>query len=333
MKKAFYIFAAAFVFVISSCKKDICEPQTVYSLGTICVVNLYEDGTYENYSEIINLLKDIDNRFSVNKEDSEISKVNRSAGSGNAVNVSKEVYEVVEQSLEFARLTRNSFNPAMGSLIKMWGIGTDHQRIPGNEEIAEVLGHCNPHAIKLTEVPGYEESENLYLIEITDSKTQLDLGAIVKGYATDKIVEILKANNIKRAIVNLGGNIYVYGQKSKFNPDEMWNVGIKNPVNPDAGVIETVSLKSGSVVTSGNYERYFEENGKRYHHILDSKTGYPAESGLASVSIIYDKSIVCDALATACYVSGVNGDFNPYELGFDGIKIVFIDFNGKPVIE
>lgn len=333
MKKAFFIFAAVFAFVICGCKKNISEPQTVVSLGTICVINLYEDGTYENYREVINLLRDIDDKFSVNKEDSEISKVNQGAGTGRGVPVSKEVYEVVAQSLEFARLTRNSFNPAMGTLIKMWGIGTDHQRVPGKEEISEALEHCNPDAVLFIEVPGFEESENLYMIEITDSKTQLDLGAIVKGYAADRIVEVLKERNVKKAIVNLGGNIYVFGQKSKLNPDEMWKVGIKNPVDTEAGVIETVSLKSGSVVTSGNYERFFEENGKRYHHILDSKTGYPAESGLSSVTVIYEKSIVCDALATACYVSGVNGDFDPYNLGFDGIKIVFVDFNGKPVLK
>lgn len=341
MKKSFFILLAAVALVFTGCGQKIIDPQSQYVLGTFCVVNLYEDGSEEHYREISRLLNDIDDRFSVNKDNSEISKVNQSAGSDYAVSVSKEVYEVVEQSLEFAHLTRNSFNPAMGTLIKMWGIGTDHQRIPEDSEIAEGLKHCNPDSIKLTKVL---ESENgsdeippeKYFIEITDSQTQLDLGGIVKGYAADKIVELLKDWNVRRAIVNLGGNIYVYGNKSRVDPEAMWKVGIKNPIDPDKGVIDTVELKSGSVVTSGNYERYFEENGKRYHHILDSRTGRPSESGLSCVTVIYEKSIVCDALATACFVNGVNrenGDFDPYGLGFDGIKFVFIDLSGNPVLK
>lgn len=305
--------------LFSSCAKPQMAPQTQYVLGTVCTVNLFEDGTPELYRDIFSELNLIDDEFSVNKEYSEISKVNQGAGTGRGVPVSKEVFQVVEQATEFARLTRNSFNPAMGTLIKMWGIGTDHQRVPDKEEIAEALEHCNPDAVLFIEVPGFEESENLYMIEITDSKTQLDLGAIVKGYAADRLVELLKSRNVSRAVIDLGGNIYVHGPKSKKDSSVLWNVGIKNPFGTSDVPVKVVSLKNGSVVTSGNYERFFEKDGIRYHHILDGHTGRPAESGLASVSVIGEKSVVCDALATALYVLGMG----------DGGQAVISEFSEK----
>lgn len=335
------IFFLALIFV--GCKKPVMESQTQYVFGTVCTINLFEDGSEDLYGEIFARLNEIDNKFNVNKENSEISIVNKNAGNGVAVNVSQEVFDVMLQAIEFSRLTKNCFNPALGSLIKLWGIGTDSQRVPSDDEIAEALQHCNPDCIKMIcsdgkKIEGGENSPEdnngeFYQIEITDFKTQIDLGGIVKGYAADCVVEILRKHNVSKAIIDLGGNIYVFGNKSKSDSDALWKVGIKNPVDPNSPPVQIVELKEGSVVTSGNYERFFEVGGNRYHHILDSRTGRPAESGLASVSVIYGKSIVCDALTTACFVNGDNRDFDPYDLGFEEIQFVFVDFSGKPVIK
>lgn len=322
MKKVFLII---FSLLLVSCGKTVMEPQTQYVLGTVCTVNLFEDGSEELYQDIFEALNAIDNKFSVNKEYSEISKVNQSAGSINAVNVSQEVFEVMTVAKKIARATENSFNPALGTLIKLWGIGTDSARIPSDDEIEEALKHCDPDSIILSEVDGS------FKIQILDAKTQIDLGAIVKGYASDCIAELLEKRNVKKAIIDLGGNIYVFGNKSE-NPDDMWRVGIRNPIDPDAQPVEIVSLKSGSVVTSGNYERFFEKDGKRYHHILDSRTGRPAETDLASVSVISDKSIYCDALATAFFVAGKSGVFEDI-LDLREIKTVFVDLSGKTVVK
>lgn len=322
MKKVFLII---FSLLLVSCGKTVMEPQTQYVLGTVCTVNLFEDGSEELYQDIFEALNAIDNKFSVNKEYSEISKVNQNAGSVNAVNVSQEVFEVMTVAKKIARATENSFNPALGTLIKLWGIGTDSARIPSDDEIEEALKHCDPDSIILSEVDGS------FKIQILDAKTQIDLGAIVKGYAADCIAELLEKRNVKKAIIDLGGNIYVFGNKSE-NPDDMWRVGIRNPIDPDAQPVEIVSLKSGSVVTSGNYERFFEKDGKRYHHILDSRTGRPAETDLASVSVISDKSIDCDALATAFFVAGKSGVFEDI-LDLREIKTVFVDLSGKTVVK
>lgn len=313
------IFALCFLF--ASCGKQVLPPQTEYVLGTVCSVNLYDDGTRENYIDVFKRLNEIDNEFNVNKPTSDISKVNSDAGHG-PVAVKKEVYELVRLSKEISLATGETFNPAMGALINLWGIGKDNQRVPSQEEINEAINHCRPENVQL------KEENGSYYIEIKDEKTALDLGAIVKGFASDELAAMMEERKIKRAVIDLGGNIYCFGQKSSSNPDVLWKVGIRNPVDTTSDPVETVSIRSGSVVTSGNYERYFIENGKRYHHIIDGKTGWPADSSIASVTVVYERSVICDALATACFVAGGKRDFEE-KLGLKGIKFIWVDDKGK----
>lgn len=317
--------AIALCALFISCGKKIMDSQTQYVFGTVCTVNLYADGSEELYAEVFKTLNGIDDKFNVNKEYSDISKVNQNAGSGNAVSVSQEVFEVMKVAKKVAKASENSFNPALGKLIRLWGIGTENARIPSEDEIADALKHCNPESIVLS------QNDGKYFIEITDRETQIDLGAIVKGYGADQLAAMLESRGVKKALIDLGGNIYVFGNKSQ-NPDDLWRVAIRNPVNPDAEPVEVVSLKEGSVVTSGNYERYFEKDGIRYHHLLDGNTGYPAQTGLASVSVIGKQSMYCDALATAFFVAGKSGDILD-KLDILEIKKIFVALNGKIVIK
>lgn len=292
------ILISCFVFSFSSCSNQkTVSSQTQFAFGTVCTVNLFEDGNKKLYSEIFALLNSIENKFSVNISNSEIAVINQNAGK-NKTEVSEDVFELISFAKEMAELTDNSFNPALGSLIKLWAIGTDKQRVPADYEIESVLKYCDPKNIVL------EKDGEKFFVYLTEEKTQIDLGGIVKGYATDKIVELLKEKNVKRAIIDLGGNIYVFGKKSETAGEENWRVGIKHPGDTSADPVKVVEVNSTSIVTSGNYERFFIEDGVRYHHILDSKTGKPAEPGFAGVTIIYDKSTVCDVLSTAIFAGG-----------------------------
>lgn len=287
-RKIIFIFLP---FFLISCDKKI-SPQFQTSLGTVCFVNLYEDGKKSIYDEIAARISEIDGEFNVNKDDSEISNVNKNAKIS-PVKVSDDFAFVLKTALKAAEISDGDFNPALGKLIKLWGINTENAHVPKLQEIDEAKSHCGWKKIIFD-----EKNQTVFL---DDEEMSLDFGAIAKGFSADEIAKICKEKNVRRAIIDLGGNVLAFGKKSK---NEKWNVGIKNPDAPESEVSEVVSIEEGSVVTSGNYERYFIQDGKRYHHILDGKTGFPAESGLKSVTVICGKSIFADALSTAFFVAG-----------------------------
>lgn len=297
--------------------------QSQYVFGTVCSIDLFEGGTEELYALLFNRLNLIEKKFSVNLSDSEISYVNENASSGEVL-VSREFFDVLKFSVEFAQKSGGAFNPALGSLINLWGIGTEHQRIPAENEIEEAKKHCDFNAITL------READEGCFVSFADDKLRVDLGGIVKGYAADELVKLLKERGVTKAVINLGGNIYAFGSKSD-KPDEKWNIGIKNPLKVDAEPIVILEVNSTSVVTSGNYERFFMEDGVRYHHIIDGKTGYPAENDLASVTVVNESSIFCDAMATACFVAGTEAEFVRNKGGTGAVQLIFVTKNGKIV--
>lgn len=278
-------------FLLVSCGKKI-QPQFYTSLGTVCFINLYDDGKAAVYDEISSRISEIDAEFNANDENSEITKVNQNAAKS-PVKVSDDFAFVLKTALETAEISDGDFNPALGKLIKLWGINTEFARVPLQSEIDEVKNHVDWKKIVFD-----EKAQTIFL---ADDEMSLDFGAIAKGFAADEIAKICGKNHVHRAIIDLGGNVLAFGKKSK---NEKWKVGIKNPDEPSE-IAKTVEIENGAVVTSGNYERFFiDENGKRYHHILDAKTGFPAESGLKSVSVICKSSIVADALSTTFFVAG-----------------------------
>jgi len=174
----------------------------------------------------------------------------------------------------------------------LWGIGTEDARVPTEEEIAE--------AKKLVNYKNIEIDNNKVFLKQKDM--QLDLGAIAKGYAADEVKRIAEENNIKSAFVNLGGNVLVIGHKADGSK---WRIGIQDPRKNRGNIMAVIKAVDKTIVTSGNYERYFEKNGNIYHHIIDPATGYPADSGLLSVSIISESSFDADALSTSVFILGL----------------------------
>ena len=312
MKLIFCLYSAV-LFLFASCSgKTGARTQTV--MDTVCTVNAFEDGTKKLYDEIFEWLSQIEKEFSVTLQDSEISRINSMAGIS-SVQTTEEVLKVLDFALKTAWLSDGAFTPAAGTLIDLWGINTDHQKIPSQSEINSALELSDFGCVGLSR-------DSVFLKK---SGMKINLGGIVKGFAADEVCRILKEHGVKKAVVDLGGNIYVYGKKTDGSK---WTVGIKNPESPSSPPLLRLFTDENSIVTSGNYERYFESGGKRYHHIFDLATGFPADSGIVSATVISSSSITADALSTATFVLGVEKSFKlldkfKKEFGAD-ISFVFI---------
>ncbi|WP_277299770.1 FAD:protein FMN transferase [Treponema succinifaciens] len=303
----------AFVFLFFSCSGKI-EPRTQTAMDTLCTVNAFEDGTKKLYDEIFERLAQIEKEFSATLPDSEISQINSMAGIS-AVQTNEEVLNVMDFALKTAWISDGAFTPAAGPLVDLWGINTDHQRIPSQAEINKALELVDFGCVGLSR-------DSVFLRK---AGMKVNLGGIVKGFAADEVCKILKKHNVKKAVVDLGGNIYVYGKKSDGSK---WTVGIKNPDSPSSAPLLRLCINENSVVTSGSYERFFEADGKKYHHIFNPATGFPADSGIVSATVISPSSIAADALSTATFVLGVEKSFKlldkfKKEFGTD-ISFVFI---------
>lgn len=276
-----------------SCACAAAPARTEQVLGTLCTVNAYADGTDELYDELFARLQEIDRHFNVNREDSDVSHINAAAGDGTMVRVHADVRKVLARAIDFARISGGAFDPSIGPLVQLWGINTDMARVPSAEEISGAL-----------RLVGYEDIElgGENAIRLKRPGMRLDLGGIAKGYAADALAEILAARRVRQAVVNLGGNVYVWGKKKDGSS---WKVGIKNPLEPEGSpYLLFASQDTVSLVTSGVYERFFWQEGVRYHHILDTATGSPARRSWLSTSIVSASSMDADALSTIAFLLG-----------------------------
>ena len=220
---------------------------------------------------------------------------------------------VLKQSLRLAQLTGGAFDPTIYPVVRAWGFTTQDYRVPPQDEITELLSHVGYKGVKAEE----QKDGSLHL-DFPDEQMEIDTGGIGKGYASEKIYEIMKNDGVRSAVVSLGGNVMTIGKK----PDgTRWNVAIEDPYNSGgsayAGIIQ---LADRFAITSGGYQRFFEENGHTYIHIMDPSTGQPVDNDLSSVTIISDSGTEGDALSTALYVMGL-------EKAIDYWKTTDLDFD------
>ncbi len=259
--------------------------------------------------------RELEQIFSPTIADSELNAVNASAFAQDTA-VSEDFHFLLEASLDYAARSDGALDCTMGRLIALWGIGTADARIPSDEAI--LAAHAsNGSAAVLLRPDG--------TVRFTEEEVQLQFGAVAKGYIADEMKEVLLDHGITSGILSLGGNVLTIGEHPVRH--DGWSVGITDPFSPDR-ITATVTVRDASVVTSGNYERYFEENGIRYHHILDPETGCPADAGLVSTTIIAGSSLTCDALSTATYVLGAEAGMALIERT-EGAEAVFITENGE----
>lgn len=290
--------------------------RNFYVLGTIVQLKVFGRKAEKAIDEVVERLNDIDNKMSVFKVYSEISNVNINAGKAAQV-VSEDTYFVLKNAVKYSKISEGAFDPTIGPIVDLWGIGTDNARIPEENEIEEKLPLVNYNDIILNE----DESS----IMLSHQGQSIDVGGIAKGYAADEVKNIFLKRHIKDAIIDLGGNIFALGSKGRGNP---WKVGIQNPFKPRGEYVGILSVKNKSIVTSGNYERFFIEGQNKFHHIIDPRTGYPSESKVVSATIISDKSIDGDGLSTGVYIMGLEKAFNLIE-SLKGIDAIFITDDKK----
>lgn len=315
----------AIILALSTCLLSACSDQSnhtaryrdnpitrnVFAMNTYNTFTVYDDISGDVLESAENQLKALESLWSVTDEQSEIYAINH--GGGQSITVSDRTAELLRFSLEMAKRTDGNLDITIYPLLTAWGFTTDNKQVPTDEQIAALMQYVGYDKIFLSEntvtlLPGME----------------IDLGAVAKGYACDLVAENLQANGVTSAIVSLGGNIRVIGSK----PDGSdWKISVEHPENRNS--LGLLSLSDVSVVTSGAYERYFEdESGKRYGHILDPSTGKPAQSGLASVTVVGKESKVCDALATAFFVMGLPAA-EEYFREYGDIDFLLLTENGE----
>jgi thiamine biosynthesis lipoprotein len=295
------------------------EQSTEFVLGTFCSVTLYEGAKEEIFRRIFFRLREIDDEMSANKEGSVLDRINKNAGK-KPVPVSPDLMAVLEKALHYARISSGAFDPSIGPLVKLWNISSENPEVPAEDKIKEALA--------LTDWRDLELDKAAQTAFLKRPGMAVDLGAIAKGYAADEAARIIREAGLKRALINLGGNIVVVGERAAAKAGSPWRIGVQDPADSRGAYIGVLEIRDASVVTSGVYERFFEAGGKKYHHILSTETGFPVDKGLLSVTIISGSSIDADALSTAVFALG-------YEKGLElvnstkGAGAVFVFDNKK----
>jgi thiamine biosynthesis lipoprotein len=277
-----------------SSKSKSAQSGSYYIFDTIVTVKVYaDDVTEQHYEAIENLLERIDQAMNRHEKGSEVDQVNKQAGI-QAVPVSVETFMVVQKALAYATLSEGRFDPTIGPVVDLWGIGSDHAQVPDDATLAQKLQLVNYKDIMMNQA---EQT-----IMLTRPGMSIDLGAIAKGYAADQVAQYLRSQGFESAMIDLGGNILAMGGKPN---QDFWTIGMQNPESPRGDTIGTFRVTNKTVVSSGAYERFFIQDGVRYHHIMDSSTGYPISNNLSSVTIITEHSIDADALSTTAFAMGL----------------------------
>ena len=296
-KQAYYaalmIIITIFVLFITNRGSAETETLKIYdAFDTYSEITIPKSGkSAEILLEMSDYLHGLDAKLSPYNAESEISRLNEAAGVS-AVQLSPEVLDILDKSMKYSLETNGFFDITIGALYNLWGFGTDNPKVPAPEELSDAIHKTGYSFLQLDKASG--------TAMLTKEGVSIDLGAIAKGYAADELIEILKKHKINSSLINLGGNIYSLGALADGTPR---SIGIQDPAD-SAKLIGSIEASNLAVITSGDYIRYFEQDGTRYHHILNPYTGAPANSGIKSVTIISDNATLADALSTACFVIG-----------------------------
>jgi thiamine biosynthesis lipoprotein len=304
------------IFSKKAIREQISAEKEFYSLGTIIQLKAYGNKAEIAINEAMERVIDIDDKMSVFKNYSELSKINESAGKFYE-KVSSDTYFVINKAVEYSKLSQGTFDSTIRPIVVLWNIGKENFRIPDRSEIESNLKLVNYKDICL--------DEKNVSIKLKKENQKLDVGGIAKGYAADEVKRVFQKYSIKSALIDLGGNIVAVGSKVDGTK---WNIGIQNPLNERGEYVGILSVTNKSVVTSGNYERYSIKDGKMFHHIIDARTGYPSESGVISTTIISDYSIDGDGLSTGVYIMGLKKGIELIE-SINGIDAIFITEDRK----
>lgn len=304
------VFILATSMLLTSCSPGNTEPisKTGLYFDTIIKIDIYDSSDTELLNQCFQYCKEFENTISRTIETSEISQINNA--NGEPVIVSDMTVELLQKGIEYGDLSHGKFDITIAPLSELWDIKNNPGIIPAESEIQEALSHVNYKNIQII------ENE----VTLLDPESAIDLGGIAKGYMADQLKEFLISEGVESALINLGGNILTIGSKPNGSP---FKLGIQKPFDKQGIPITAVDCIDTSLVSSGVYERYFELDGIRYHHILDTETGYPYSNGLLGVSIISPKSVDGDALSTACFALGLEEGIELIN-SLENIEAIFI---------
>jgi thiamine biosynthesis lipoprotein len=257
----------------------------------------------------------LDKLLSVGNPESEIAKINAD-GEGE---VSADTLAMLKKAVKVHERSGGALDISVYPMMELWGFTTEEYHVPSQEEIDGILPLVDQDLMEI------EEKEEGALVRLKEGQG-IDLGAVAKGFTSDQVARIFKSYGLESGLIYLGGNVHCLGSKPGGAD---WRIGIQDPGN-SAGIVGVLAVSGKAVITSGAYERYFEdeETGKTYHHILDPATGYPAETGISSVTIVSPDGTLADSLSTACFVMGLDESVEYWREYGDDFEMIIMDDDG-----
>lgn len=331
--KRFTIWLLAAALCLTGCAAQTAETTArIFAMDTVMTVTAYGSGAEEAVSQAEGQIQALEAKLSRTLADSDVARINEN-GITPTTAVSAGAWDLLQAAAAYSRATAGAFDITIAPVMDAWGFTGDSFRVPSRSELDALLPHVDSTQLVFTEEP--ERSVAL------GEGQAIDLGGIAKGYTSDLVEAVLRANDLTSGIISLGGNVFVLGSK----PDGSdWRVGIRDPrrVDEASAFAAVLSLSDAYAITSGGYERYFEENGKTYHHIIDPRTGYPADGGLLSVTVVADANgadhagagngTLCDAFSTALFVMGEEEALNFWRTSGYDFELVLVTADGRVVI-
>ena len=323
MKKSYFRLSGVLLFLLCIAMLTACQnsdenkkvSKDIFAMDTYMTVTAYGKNAENGVNKAVDEINRLETVLSAEKQESDIYKLNET-GSGT---LSTDTKDIVSKALEINKTTNGAFDISIYPLMVKWGFTTQKYNVPSKNEISKLLKDVDSSKIIFD-----EKSGNIKLKE----NMKIDLGGIAKGYTSNRVMQIFKEHGVKSGLVSLGGNVQALGTKTDGTA---WQIAIENP-DKSSDYIGVVSVKDKAVITSGGYERYFEKNGKTYHHILDPETGYPAESGLKSVTIVSDDGTLADALSTSLFVMGKEKALDYWREHKNEFDTVLVEDNGDITI-
>ncbi len=307
----FVLYSLAFSLNGCGNKQEDVVHEQIFAMDTVMDITIYGENRDAAVAKVKARINELNHIFSVNDKTSDVSKINENAG--RPVKVSEDTHRIIQEAIEMSKSTDGLFDISVFPVVKAWGFTTSEYRVPDEAERKNLLEKVNYKNIKC-----YSNNR----VQIGEGMS-IDLGGIAKGYTSDQILILLKELNVKSAIVSLGGNVQTLGEKKS---GEEFKVGISNPLLKNE-LLGTLTAQDECVITSGSHERFFEKDGKRYHHIMDVRTGAPAASDLASVTVVGKNGTKADALSTALFVMGSKKAI-AYQKKYNDFEMVYMTESG-----
>ena len=292
MKK---ITALLLLFLLTGCAYAPAETAADSFECMDTFMNIEIRGDAHTAASVRSEIERLDSLLSASREDSDIGRLNRDK----CAEVESETYDILGKSLDECSRLEGYLDISVYPLVEEWGFISKEYQVPSQEKIDSLLKNVSLREVSLSSDESESPNPDKYRVKIGDGM-KIDLGAVAKGYAADKARNVMKCCGADAGILNLGGTVAAVGKKSDGKD---WKIGIADPENT-ASYFGSVACHDKVVATSGNYERYFERDGKRYCHIIDPQTGYPVDNGTVSVTVISDSGVRSDALSTALFVMG-----------------------------